>query len=226
MAIRKNNSKESGSSGKSGGSSKSFLNRLRRLRNIMFLFLAFLLGGVVFNLDRAGELGIALLRVKSFIPYPFSKWLPGAGAADGAPVPEQTVEGRVIEVADGDTATVFDEKNNLKYRVRFFGIDAPEKAMKFGSSARSALQDKILGKNVTVKVINTDIYHRAVGKVLLGTRYINLEMVSDGFAWYYPDYAAGEYDLAAAEREARSRKRGLWQEKNPTPPWEYRKSKK
>ena len=61
---------------------------------------------------------------------------------------------------------------------------------------------------------------------MMGGRYINLEMVSEGHAWYYPDYARNEYDLAAAEKEARIRQRGLWRIKNPQPPWEYRKDKK
>ena len=98
--------------------------------------------------------------------------------------------------------------------------------MAYGSSARNALQDKILGSSVQVKVAGVDRYGRAVGKVMLGARYINLEMVAEGYAWYYADYAGNEYDLAAAEREARIYRRGLWQEKNPIPPWVYRKSKK
>lgn len=225
MAIRKKQNDESHNSGKSGNRRNSG-NWFRKFFRNMALILAFLLGGLVFNLDRAGDFGVALLRVKKIIPPPFSRWLPGASAEQGAPVPEQVLEGRVIEVKDGDTIVVFNESANVKYTVRFFGIDAPEKAMLFGSKSTSALQKKILGENVSVRVVNIDMYGRAVSRVMLGTRYINLEMVADGWAWFYPDYAAHEYDLAAAEKEARLSRRGLWQEQNPTPPWEYRKRKK
>lgn len=225
MAIRKKSNDDSRSSGKSGNRRSSDNWGKRFFRKIL-LVLVFLLGGLIFNLDRAGDFGITLLRMKNVIPPPFSKWLPGASAKTGAPVPEQVLEGRVIEVKDGDTIVVFNESANVKYTVRFFGIDAPEKAMHFGSKSTGALQKKILGENVSVRVVNTDMYGRAVGRVMLGTRYINLEMVADGWAWFYPDYAAHEYDLAAAEKEARLSRRGLWQEQNPTPPWEYRKRKK
>lgn len=226
MAIRKKSNSEFGNSGKSEksrGSKRSWFRNI--FRNILFVFV-FLLGGLVFNLDRAGDFGIALLRVKNVIPAPFSRWLPGGSAKAGAAVPEQVLEGRVIEVKDGDTVVVFNEAENEKFTIRFFGIDAPEKAMAFGGKSTDALRKKTLGETVSVKVVNTDVYGRAVGKVMLGARYINLEMVADGFAWFYPEYAAHEYDLAAAEKEARLSRRGLWQDKNPTPPWEYRKSKK
>lgn len=218
MAIRKKQNEKPEPKKKSG-----FIGKLKTIRNIVLFVLAFIMGMIVSNLDRCDQLGILLLRCKTMVPYPLSKFLPGASAEVGAPVPEQLLEGRVIEVYDGDTATLFDERANKKYKVRFFGIDAPEKNMHFGTDSRDALREKILGKNVSVRVSGVDLYQRALGRVMLGARYINLEMVSEGWAWYYPDYAANEYDLAAAEREARVLKRGLWQENNPLPPWEFRK---
>jgi len=64
-------------------------------------------------------------------------------------------------------------------------------------------------------------YHREVGRVHLGERFINLEMVAEGFAWDYVQYdQKGEF--TAAEAGARTRKRGLWADPNPTLPWEWR----
>ena len=221
MAVRKKNSESKGNNAASG-----VIRKFNFWRRFFISLLCFMLGGVVFNLDRSGNLGVTLLKYKSFIPYPFSRMLPGAGSADGAAVPEQIIEGRIIEVYDGDTATLFKESENTKFKVRFFGIDAPEAAQTHGISSRDALREKILGKSVTVNVVSIDPYGRTVGRVMMGGRYINLEMVSEGHAWYYPDYARNEYDLAAAEKEARIRQRGLWRIKNPQPPWEYRKDKK
>jgi endonuclease YncB( thermonuclease family) len=46
------------------------------------------------------------------------------------------------------------------------------------------------------------------------------EMVRDGFAWRVVRYDnAGEFTDAV--REAREKRRGLWADPNPVPPWEY-----
>jgi endonuclease YncB( thermonuclease family) len=134
----------------------------------------------------------------------------------------------VIEVYDGDTLTLLVDENGSekRYKVRFYGIDAPEADQEYGITSRDALREKILGEKVRVEVISVDRYGRSVGKVMLGGRYINLEMVSEGNAWYYADYASGERDLENAQNQARSRRQGLWYKNNPLPPWEYRSEKR
>ena len=77
-----------------------------------------------------------------------------------------------------------------------------------------------------MEVISVDRYGRSVGTVMLGGRYINLEMVSEGNAWYYADYASGERDLENAQNSARRLRQGLWQKHNPLPPWDYRREKR
>jgi len=59
--------------------------------------------------------------------------------------------------------------------------------------------------------------------VHLGARHINLEMVRDGWAWWYRTYAPKSKAIEEAETEARKEKRGLWHDTGPEPPWEYRK---
>lgn len=222
MAVRKS-SDDGGAKKSSGGKMLKGFGSFFRILGVLFWFL---LGGLIFNLDRAGDFGVFLLKHKQIIPYPFSRFLPGAGVSAGSARPEQLINARVIEVYDGDTATVLTAHPEVKYKVRFFGIDAPEIAMKHGKEAKAALQDKILGKDVIVKVVNVDRYSRAVGKIMLGARYINSEMVAEGHAWHYSDYAKDEYDLAAAEKTARAYRIGLWQDSNPVQPWEYRSKNK
>ena len=122
---------------------------------------------------------------------------------------------------DGDTITLL--TRDKKYRIRFYGIDAPEAKQSGGIASRDALREKILGQEVTVTVMNLDRYGRAVGKVAIGGRDINLEMVREGRAWYYENYARGEEDLEEAQERARKAKLGIWSEDSPTPPWRYRK---
>lgn len=188
------------------------------------LYVVFLLaaGGLLFNLDRLGDFGITLLKYKNFLPSPIPRFLPGGSAGEATALRHQSLNGQIIEVYDGDTATLL--AGDLKYKIRFYGIDAPEAAQEFGRNSRDALREKILGKNVSVNVMATDHYSRAVGKVFINSRYINQEMVAEGCAWYYADYAPNEYDLAMAEKSARRSRIGIWQKNSQQPPWEYRKA--
>jgi micrococcal nuclease len=64
-----------------------------------------------------------------------------------------------------------------------------------------------------------------IGQVDLGERFINREMVQNGFAWRYPQYdKPGEF--TSAEADAREHRRGLWTDPNPMPPWEWRREKR
>ena len=183
------------------------------------------LGGFLFNIDRMGNFGITLLQHKEFLPSIVHRFLPGGTAVFGTALPHQELAGQVIEVYDGDTITLL-AKENKKYRVRFYAIDAPEAAQENGIESRDALRQKILGKNVTVKVAAVDRYQRVVGKVMEGERYINLEMVKEGMAWYYSDYAPRQFSFMDAELQARMAKKGLWESPNPEPPWKWRRNNK
>jgi endonuclease YncB( thermonuclease family) len=138
--------------------------------------------------------------------------------------PRYAFVGEVVRIADGDTLTVLD-KSNAQHKIRLAGIDAPERGQAFGTQARSALAAKVFRQGVRVEVTDTDRYGREVGRVFCSGRFINAEMVRDGFAWRYPQWdKSGEF--AAAEADARRHCRGLWADRNPVPPWEFRKAKR
>ncbi len=220
MALKKDKK-----SGKKSSAAGKIFNKIKFFKRTFLVFFLIAAGGFLFNLDRMGDFGITLLKYKKFVPHYILRFLPGGTADDGTALPEQEIYGKVIEVYDGDTATVLTE-DNKKFRIRFYGIDAPEAAQDSGDVSRDALREKILGGNVVVRVIAVDRYGRAVGKVMSGGRYVNLEMVAEGMAWYYRDYADREYDLAMAEKSARQHRIGLWRKNNPQPPWEWRKANK
>ena len=76
-----------------------------------------------------------------------------------------------------------------------------------------------------VEVIDIDRYKSEVGRIYLGERFINMEMIRDGFAWRYIQYDnPGEF--TAAEADAREHQRGWWTDPHPVPPWEWRKAKR
>ena len=68
----------------------------------------------------------------------------------------------------------------------------------------------------------TDRYGRRVAKVYVGRRCLNKAMLSEGLAWHYKDYSTSE-EYSQLEEVARSQRKGIFRQENPTPPWEWRK---
>jgi len=136
----------------------------------------------------------------------------------------EELRGKVVAISDGDTITVLDAHKE-KHKIRLSGIDAPESKQAFGSKAKQALGERIGERNVVVEWKEKDRYGRIVGDVSLGDRNINLEMVEAGMAWHYKRYSKSK-ELAAAEELARKERRGLWVDKEPEPPWEFRKKER
>lgn len=134
----------------------------------------------------------------------------------------ETLVGKVIKIYDGDTITILVDGN--KEKIRFYGIDAPEKKQSYGIESRDFVRHKIMDREVKVKIVNTDKYGRKIGKIYYNNgKYLNLESVKGGYSWWYKYYARNEYDLEGAQKKAKKYKKGLWKEKNPINPYEYRK---
>jgi endonuclease YncB( thermonuclease family) len=137
--------------------------------------------------------------------------------------PPYTLSGKVVALTDGDSLTIEDDAKT-PHKIRLAGIDAPELAQAFGTKARDALAEKVSGKVVRVEVIDIDRYKQEVGRMYLGARFINMEMVRDGFAWRFIRFdLPGEFK--AAEADARAHKRELWTDPHPLPPWQFRRQK-
>lgn len=141
----------------------------------------------------------------------------------------EMITGKVVRVADGDTITILDA-DKAQHKVRLAGIDAPEKAQAFGERSRDSLEELVAGKTVTVETHKKDRYGRRVGKVLLNGQDMNLEQVRRGMAWFYREYAheqsaADQQSYARTESEAREIGKGLWRDKAPVPPWDFRKKR-
>lgn len=166
---------------------------------------------------------------------PTAKPAPVAPAQPAATTPKPATEqagalqGKVVDLGWGDSVTVLDAQSK-QHRVRLLGIDAPEKEQAFGPAARQKLSALVFGKMIAVKYQKMDRNGRPLGKVLLGTTDVNLEMLKAGLAWYYAndsDLPATDRPLYAnAERDARAAGRGLWQDEGPVPPWEFRQARK
>lgn len=129
---------------------------------------------------------------------------------------------RVVKVSDGDTIIVLDA-SCVQTRVRLWAIDAPEKKQPYGEASRRHLAEKIAGKEVRLEPHGRDRYGRLLAVVWLGDENENLAQVRDGFAWHYVQFAKKAYEYAEAEKAAREKRAGLWNDASPVPPWVYRR---
>lgn len=128
----------------------------------------------------------------------------------------------MIGITDGDTLRVLHGRQVILIRVR--GIDAPERRQPFGTRARQYASKLAYRKTVTVHGQGKDRYGRLLASVTLPDgRDFSVEMVKAGMAWWFRRYAPDEGALALAEDEARRERRGLWADKEPVAPWEWRR---
>lgn len=134
-----------------------------------------------------------------------------------------TYTGKVIDVSDGDTITVLTQSDE-KVKVRLAGVDCPESLQIHGGNAKQFLKTLVEGKRVRIVPETVDQYGRTVGMVLVNGANINEQIVSNGHGWVFRKYCTEDYcnEWLKLEDKARKAKAGLWQDTNPTPPWEWR----
>ena len=146
------------------------------------------------------------------------------------PVFAESISGRIVAVADGDTLTLLD-RSFVEHKIRLSGIDAPEKKQAFGQRAKAKLSANAYGLQAEADCLKTDRYGRNICVVRVNGRDVGLEQIRAGMAWWYRQYARDQtlqeqrvYE--DAEEQAKSAKRGLWIDKEPIPPWEWRRTSK
>lgn len=110
------------------------------------------------------------------------------------PAIADTLVGKVVAVADGDTVTVLTDEHR-QVKVRIAGIDAPEKSQAFGQAAKKAMSDCAFGKQAGVEWKKLDRYRRTIGKLTVDGVDCGLRQIELGLAWHYKAY---EREQAAA----------------------------
>ena len=151
-----------------------------------------------------------------------------------APLCCETLTGYVLSVRDGETLMLADA-NRQQIKVRLLGIAAPRRTQSFGEASRTHLASLVLNKDVRFESAQRKEGDFLVGKLMVQppdcrtcvpTLDVGMAQIASGMAWFatpaandLPPEDRARYEHA--EFEAKIRRTGLWQDKNPLPPWKW-----
>lgn len=146
------------------------------------------------------------------------------GAYAKSSIPNEQRSCLVVGIQDGDTLTARcgAEGKYEQVKIRLAGIDAPEKVQPFGSASKQHLSDLCFQQNATITTRSKDRYGRTVADVKCSGQDVGEFQVRTGMAWTYTQYAKGYTQLPLLQADARTKKIGLWADKSPVAPWEFR----
>ena len=124
---------------------------------------------------------------------------------------KSTLKGKA-KVIDGDTIEINKEK------IRFGGIDSPERNKIGHIFSKKKLQQKLSNEIVScIREPNLDPWGRTVAECFIGNESISSYMVKNGYACDYVKYSKKKY--AKEQEYAKSKKLGIWKMKF-NPSWE------
>jgi endonuclease YncB( thermonuclease family) len=127
----------------------------------------------------------------------------------------------VTAIQTGDMMTV-KCPNRPEMTVRVAAIDAPERRQAWGEKSRMALSDLCLKQLASVTPRTSDAQKRTIADVECRGKDAAQYLVRTGHAWVYDRHAREYGNLYAIEFEARKAHAGLWAERAPVAPWDWR----
>jgi endonuclease YncB( thermonuclease family) len=136
---------------------------------------------------------------------------------------------RVIGIYDGDTVLIRRQGSSRWEQIRMYGVNAPEydppAVQRFGRNAFEFVYWECYGQDVIVRPVVRDFYGRLVAEIVLSDgRTLQQALLDNGMAWVYRSFvfASDRNEFLTEEAVARSQRKGLWADQNPTPPWVWR----
>jgi len=150
------------------------------------------------------------------------------------PASAEDFHGRVVRIVDGDTLVI--EAGRQRRTVHLMGIDAPERVQDFGTESQSNLAAVAFNREARGVCTPQDRQGKSYCRVWVQpsdcprcgqTLDLGHAQVLAGMAWHLPDPAAhadadmhGRYQ--SSELMAQMRRLGLWGQRNPQRPWQWR----
>jgi micrococcal nuclease len=134
---------------------------------------------------------------------------PATPSGSGPAQPDNLETVTVASVVDGDTVELTNGR-----RVRYIGINTPERDQPYYAEATALNRKLVEGKNVQLEfdLETFDQYGRSLAYLWFEGRLVNLTIVQEGYAnaFTVPPNVRYEERFREAEREAREAERGLW----------------
>lgn len=129
---------------------------------------------------------------------------------------------KVTKVLDGNTIEVFSSDNQLQKLV-LAGIDSPEPGQPFSEKAKKLLEKLIMDKEVNVLIEGKNRVGDYLAVVIIVQNGLDprIELLEEGLAW-----TAEKKPISFLETfriKAQEKKKGIWKDPDPTPPWIYRR---
>lgn len=124
-----------------------------------------------------------------------------------------------------DADTLIFVRGREEKTIRLCGIDAPEIGQPLGVEARDYLRNILTRQNVHVEEVNEDRYGRTVADLILVDRNIGADLVRNGYAWVWDEYARycpSYEELKQASDEAKSNQVGVFSSDSHLEPWIWR----
>jgi endonuclease YncB( thermonuclease family) len=158
-----------------------------------------------------------IIRLLILLALPLAVYSSGSAAS---------LEGKVMEVVDGENIAVLSQGHLVK--VKLLAVASPDQKQSYAGIARQHLADLVLNKYVVVRY-SALREGFIVGQVLLEKMDIGAQMLRDGVGWYNKsdETLLDEIErriYQGSESAARNERRGLWQDVAPVAPWDYRKA--
>ena len=127
-----------------------------------------------------------------------------------------------MDVVDGDTITVL--LDGLVVRVKYIGVDAPESVSRLeylGKEAKNRNRELVFGRDVLLYRDETDRdrFDRLLRYVFVEDKFINYELVSQGYASALDEPLDSDCGLLFKEAETNVKKQalGIWAPHTPQP---------
>ena len=132
----------------------------------------------------------------------------------------EIIVGKVVTVIDGNTLEIFTNEKET-YKILLFGIDSPELGQDYGEEAKRFLEKLTLNKSINVEIQGKDRLGNRLGIVMIDGEDPREKLLEEGLAWTAERNPIVEFENI--KEKSREKGKGLWKEKDPTPPWIFRR---
>ena len=132
----------------------------------------------------------------------------------------EIIAGKVVTVIDGNTLEIFTNEKET-YKILLFGIDSPELGQDYGEEAKRFLEKLTLNKSISVEIQGKDRLGNRLGIVMIDGEDPREKLLEEGLAWTAERNPIVEFENI--KEKSREKGKGLWKEKDPTPPWIFRR---